>query len=67
MWSSTGPDRRSLHDLTVQTRVIRVKPSDSDAPDAAGLAQGSAGLDAGVLQPAAGRRDQHPVFGSDHA
>ncbi len=26
------PDRRSLHDLTVQTRVIRVKPSDSDAP-----------------------------------
>ncbi len=26
------PDRRSLHDLTVQTRVIRVKPSDSDTP-----------------------------------
>ena len=26
------PDRRSLHDLTVQTRVIRVKPSDSDSP-----------------------------------
>ncbi len=26
------PDRRSLHDLTVQTRVIRVKPSDTDTP-----------------------------------
>ena len=26
------PDRRSLHDLTVQTRVIRIKPSDSDTP-----------------------------------
>lgn len=26
------PDRRSLHDLTVQTRVIRVVPSDSDTP-----------------------------------
>ena len=26
------PDRRSLHDLTVQTRVIRVMPDDSDAP-----------------------------------
>ena len=26
------PDRRSLHDLTVQTRVIRVTPGDSDSP-----------------------------------
>lgn len=26
------PDRRSLHDLTVQTRVIRVPPRDSDTP-----------------------------------
>ena len=26
------PDRRSLHDLTVQTRVIRVMPDDSDTP-----------------------------------
>lgn len=26
------PDRRSLHDLTVQTRVIRVMPKDSDTP-----------------------------------
>ena len=26
------PDRRSLHDLTVQTRVIRVRPGDSDTP-----------------------------------
>jgi len=26
------PDRRSLHDLTVQTRVIRVAPGDSDTP-----------------------------------
>ncbi|MCY3895051.1 MAG: RDD family protein [Chloroflexi bacterium] len=26
------PDRRSLHDLTVQTRVIRVVPRDSDTP-----------------------------------
>ena len=26
------PDRRSLHDLTVQTRVIRVMPVDSDTP-----------------------------------
>ena len=26
------PDRRSLHDLTVQTRVIRVTPGDSDTP-----------------------------------
>ena len=26
------PDRRSLHDLTVQTRVIRVKPGNSDTP-----------------------------------
>ena len=26
------PDRRSLHDLTVQTRVIRVAPSDSETP-----------------------------------
>ena len=26
------PDRRSLHDLTVQTRVIRVIPGDSDTP-----------------------------------
>jgi uncharacterized RDD family membrane protein YckC len=25
------PDRRSLHDLTVQTRVIRVTPSESDS------------------------------------
>lgn len=26
------PDRRSLHDLTVQTRVIRVRPENSDTP-----------------------------------
>ena len=26
------PDRRSLHDLTVQTRVVQVAPSDSDTP-----------------------------------
>lgn len=26
------PDRRSLHDLTVQTRVIRAAPRDSDTP-----------------------------------
>ena len=26
------PDRRSLHDLTVQTRVIRVTPRDTDTP-----------------------------------
>ena len=26
------PDRRSLHDLTVQSRVIRVPPRDSDTP-----------------------------------
>lgn len=26
------PDRRSLHDLTVQTRVVRVAPKDSDTP-----------------------------------
>jgi len=27
------PDRRSLHDLTVQTRVIRVPPRNSDTPN----------------------------------